>query len=52
MSEKTYSELEDLAKKLKKFFKKQDYDLNKIYFIEVRYTKEYESNAESFVSYK
>ena len=52
MSSKTHSELEKLAKKVEKFFKKQNTDFKNLEYIEVRFTKEDRSNAESFVSFK
>ncbi len=52
MSDRQYSELEELAKKVQIFFGEQNYDFNDLEFIEVIFSKEDESNAESFVNFK
>jgi len=52
MSEKSYSELEELATEVRKYFIRQDYDFDDLEFIEIRFTKQDKSNADSFVIFK
>lgn len=52
LTEKTHSELEELANKINDFFVKKYPEYNDLDFLEVRFTKSDETNADSFVNFK
>lgn len=52
LTNKTHSELETIAKKVKTFFKKNNPEYNNLDFIEIRFTKSDQETANSFVNFR
>ncbi|WP_405207146.1 hypothetical protein [Aquimarina sp. LLG6339-5] len=52
LTNKTHSELETLAKEVKTFFVKRNPEYDDLDFIEIRFTKSNQENANSYVNFR